>query len=75
MDRILAAALALALSAAASSHANAETYGGSDYHKATAFEQAKATCELIADSHPNVPSRECIHLVTPRTDGAYVFLG
>jgi hypothetical protein len=23
----------------------------------------------------DVPSHECIHLVTPRTDGAYVFLG
>ena len=23
----------------------------------------------------NVPAHECIHLVTPRTDGAYVFLG
>jgi hypothetical protein len=50
MNRIFAtAALALALGAVAS-HANAQSYGGSDYHKATTFEQTKAACEFFADS-------------------------
>ena len=51
MNRILTtAALALALGAVASSHANAQSQGGLDYHKATGFEQTKATCEFFADS-------------------------
>ena len=76
-----ASAAAKAAATKANAAASAAAKANAAASKAAAASDDVRGCPIRQHHEPkakifmDVPAQECIHLVTPRTDGGYVFLG